>query len=98
MSQDTRKAEALRDLADAISNGIPGLEYHAVPLVIGLFFRTEADRQNAIDAFKRDGHNTVTDTAGNITTHIGGDHLSAGLSIALIVPTIDFPDSKETTE
>jgi|GEM_PF-5630963 len=92
MSHDAQKAEALQALAALISHGIPGLEYHALPLHTCLFFRTEADRQNAIDAFKRAGHGTEHARAGSIVTHIGGDHLTAGISVSLIVPTIDLPD------
>ncbi|WP_346922765.1 hypothetical protein [Glutamicibacter creatinolyticus] len=92
MNHDAQKAEALQALAAVISHGLPGLEYHEVPMHTCLFFRAEADRQNAIDAFKHAGHTTEYTDAGCMVTHIGGNHLTAGISVSLIVPTIDLPD------
>ncbi|WP_346921329.1 hypothetical protein [Glutamicibacter creatinolyticus] len=89
MSNDTHKAESLRTLADMINNGIPGLEYHSLPMNTYLFFRTENDRQNAIDTFKRAGHKIRTETGDLIEAHIGGDKFTAGITVSLIVPSLE---------
>lgn len=92
MSTPQQQAAALHTYADLLPE-LPSRDYEAHALYTYVHFRTEEDRQEAVEIFRREGHHIETDTAGNTTAYIGGAKFwTAGLTINLHVPSIDKPD------
>lgn len=87
----TRKAqaEALRQFADTLeSEELPGSDYHEAPLHVFLFFRTEAERANALDVFRHEGQPIRIEENGHCSASYGGTYQTGGLEVSLAVPSL----------
>lgn len=88
MTNRQAQAAALREFADTLeSTDLPGAEYHLAPLHVFLFLRNEAERQNALDFFRRGGQTIRIEDNGHCSASFGGDFRNGGLEVSLAVPS-----------